>query len=148
MRILLVYKILILSFLYYITDPQKIQRQKFCKPIDRIKINESFGKNRKTGMHTGIDLEAPVGTDIYASMNGKMYYAKNHPRYGNFIVIENDPYRVLYAHLSKIEVNKSEVECGEKIGEVGTSGYSTGPHLHFETSSNGVFLEPHLLNFK
>jgi len=144
MRILIIYKVLILLFIYHALSPQKIERQRFCKPLKEIKINESFGKSRKTGMHTGIDLEAPRGTNVYASLNGKMYYQKNHPRYGNFVVIESSPYRVLYAHLSKIETTKEDILCGEKIGEVGSSGYSTGPHLHLETSANNVFLEPHL----
>lgn len=147
MRTLLIYKILIAFFLYKAIDPQKINIEKFCLPLKEIKINETFGHKRNNGIrHHGVDLEAKKGTNVYAIHSGKIEVHRNE-RLGNYIIISNPPYKTTYAHLSKVEKEKVNVECGEKIGESGSTGFSFGPHLHIETQANEVFVNPLLLNF-
>jgi murein DD-endopeptidase MepM/ murein hydrolase activator NlpD/3D (Asp-Asp-Asp) domain-containing protein len=89
-----------------------------------------YGENR---MHTGIDIGAPHGTPVYAVKDGYVVYKGVMGGYGNTILVEHGDCRTLYAHLSKITVKAGEmVQAGQKIGEVGSTGNSTGPHLHFE----------------
>lgn len=96
---------------------------------------------RKTPMpHTGTDIASPRGTPVYASSNGKVSFAKRNGGYGNVIYVEHpNGVQTRYAHLSRISVKKGqEVKKGEVIGRVGSTGMSTGSHLHFEYRINGV----------
>lgn len=96
--------------------------------------------------HQGIDFAAPVGTPIYAVANGKVIHYGPYPAYGNLVIIEHaGNYKTYYAHLSsynpELEVG-SEVRRGLEIGYVGSTGRSTGPHLHFELRKNNGYLNP------
>ena len=84
--------------------------------------------------HHGMDFACDTGTPVYATGNGVVTYAKWQSGYGNFIIIDHGyGYVTRYAHLSKIEVKQGQkVVRGEEIGLVGSSGKSTGPHLHYE----------------
>ena len=84
--------------------------------------------------HKAFDIAAPGGTAIYASRAGKVITAKYSSSYGNYVVIlHSDGYSTLYAHASKLLVKEGQtVEQGDTIAKVGTTGYSTGNHLHFE----------------
>jgi murein DD-endopeptidase MepM/ murein hydrolase activator NlpD len=95
-------------------------------------------------MHSGIDFAAPVGTPIYAAAGGVVVGAEMHPAFGRLIQIDHgNDLKTLYAHTSKMNVKVGEiVKRGQKIGEVGTTGRSTGPHLHFEVHSKGVPQNP------
>ena len=77
-------------------------------------------------------------------MNGTVAAAGFHKIYGNYVIIRHfDGYQTLYAHMSKIHVSKGdEVSVGTKIGLVGSTGYSTGPHLHFSVYKNGRLVDP------
>ena len=94
--------------------------------------------------HRGWDLAAYRGTPIYASKGGKVVIAQYHNSYGNYIVIDHgDGVSTVYAHCSKLNVAKGDtVKKGDKIGEVGTTGNSTGNHLHFEFRLNGKYIDP------
>ena len=95
--------------------------------------------------HAGIDLAAPVGTDVHACKHGTVVAVEqNHPLYGKYIDIKhNGNTTSRYAHLSKTLVTRGQsVQTGETIGLVGTSGASTGPHLHFEVRENGTPTDP------
>jgi murein DD-endopeptidase MepM/ murein hydrolase activator NlpD len=96
--------------------------------------------------HQGIDFAAPIGTPIYAVANGKLIHYGPYPAYGNLVIVEHDGnYKTYYAHLSAYNpelVVGSEVRRGLEIGYVGSTGRSTGPHLHFELRKNNVFLNP------
>lgn len=116
----------------------------FIRPLDidalRQNITSTFGENRdlsfSTGAHTGTDIQADMGTPIYASDGGVVTMCALHHSHGNVIYIQHDNgYRTIYAHMSAfadgIEVG-TEVSQGQLIGYVGSTGTSTGPHLHFE----------------
>jgi murein DD-endopeptidase MepM/ murein hydrolase activator NlpD len=96
-------------------------------------------------MHTGQDFAAPVGTEVYATANGVIERVENSNwGYGKCIVIDHGfGFKTLYAHLSKFEATVgTKVKRGTKIGEVGSTGFSTGPHLHYEVIKNGQKVNP------
>lgn len=95
-------------------------------------------------MHAGIDFAAPVGTPIFAAAGGVVVSAELHPAYGNTIELDHgNDLRTLYAHASRMDVKPGDlVKRGQKIGAVGTTGRSTGPHLHFEVHLKGVPQNP------
>ncbi len=94
--------------------------------------------------HAGMDFSANIGTPVYATGNGTVVSAKWEGLYGNCITIDHGfGYVTLYAHLSKIRVKKGQkVTRGEIIGDVGSTGKSTGPHLHYEVHVNGQIVNP------
>lgn len=102
----------------------------------------SLGYNNK--FHYGIDIPAYRGTDIYASKAGKVLIAKYHSSYGNYVLLDHgNGYHTLYAHASKLYVKAGDyVEQGQTIAAVGTTGTSTGNHLHFEVRINGEKVDP------
>ncbi|MDD2215014.1 MAG: peptidoglycan DD-metalloendopeptidase family protein [Eubacteriales bacterium] len=106
-------------------------------------LSSRFG-TRWGRMHYGIDLAAPVGTKIRASDGGTVIFAGRQSSYGNVIKIDHGGNRVtVYAHCSKLLVSKgSKVYQGQHIANVGNTGRSTGPHLHFEVRINGVAKNP------
>ena len=91
--------------------------------------------------HTGVDVSAPRGTTIMAAKSGTVIIAGRSTAYGNYVVINHGGgLTTLYAHMSKITTTKgATVSAGDKIGEVGSTGYSTGNHLHFEVRVNGAY---------
>jgi len=95
-------------------------------------------------MHTGIDISAPKGTEIVAANAGTVIKAAYSSAYGNYVVINHGGGQAtLYAHMSKILVSADQyVDKGETIGKVGSTGYSTGNHLHFEIIINGEQKNP------
>ncbi len=96
------------------------------------------------GVHTGLDFACPSGTDVSAAASGTVVEAGYDGAYGNRVVIEHeDGYTTTYNHLSDIDVSVGqEVSTGDHIGDVGTTGNVTGPHLHFEVLHNGEFVNP------
>ena len=95
--------------------------------------------------HEGVDLVSPAGTEIIATSSGVVVtHWLNHPVFGRYVVVElENGLRVHYAHLSKsFVVNGSKIERGQVIGIIGNSGQSTGTHLHYAISRNGVWLDP------
>jgi murein DD-endopeptidase MepM/ murein hydrolase activator NlpD len=99
--------------------------------------------NRK--FHTGIDFGADLGTPIYAIANGRVEYAGDKGGYGNTVIINHGSGKsTLYGHASKIYVRKGQqVVRGQMIAAVGSTGMSTGPHLHFEVRVNDKPVDPH-----
>jgi len=94
--------------------------------------------------HTGIDMAVPAGTPIKASMSGKVIAVGFTNIYGNYVIINHgNGYQTLYAHMSKVLAHTGqEVSQGTRIGLVGSTGYSTGPHLHFTVYKNGKLIDP------
>jgi murein DD-endopeptidase MepM/ murein hydrolase activator NlpD len=95
--------------------------------------------------HSGIDLAANRGTPVYATGNGKVIYAGySYGGYGNLIKIDHGYGLVtVYAHLDKIHIKKGDnIERGQRIGAVGSTGRSTGPHLHYEVQKNNQPVNP------
>jgi len=95
-------------------------------------------------LHTGVDLRASKGTKIYAANSGTVTTAGYNTAYGYYVVINHGGgVATLYAHMSKMAVSKGQkVSQGTIIGYVGSTGYSTGPHLHFEVIKGGNYVNP------
>ncbi|RVQ67573.1 M23 family metallopeptidase [Croceicoccus ponticola] len=94
--------------------------------------------------HDGIDMAAPSGTPIYATADGRVEMAKWHGGYGNYVQIEHgDAVETRYGHMSRMNVSAGQsVKKGELIGWVGSTGRSTGPHLHYEVRISGEPVDP------
>jgi murein DD-endopeptidase MepM/ murein hydrolase activator NlpD len=94
--------------------------------------------------HQGVDYAAPTGTAVRSVGDGVVEFAGVQNGYGNVIFLKHrNNYTTVYAHLSRINVRKGEnVTQGENIGAVGSTGWATGPHLHFEYRINGVYHDP------
>lgn len=106
-------------------------------------VSSEYGP-RWGSTHTGIDFAARAGTHIYSWRDGKVTFAGWSGGYGNFIIVDHGNGIVTrYAHCSKIAVSQGQtVSQGQIIGYVGTTGNSTGNHLHFEIKVNGKFINP------
>lgn len=119
------------------------------KPVLDSAIGSPFGWRidpitGSSALHTGLDFPALIGTPIYAAAGGIVVAQNFHPEYGNMIEIDHGNDVVTrYAHSSRVWVKKGDlVKRGQKIAEVGTSGRSTGPHLHFEVWLAGLPQDP------
>lgn len=93
-------------------------------------------------VHTGTDLAAPVGTPIYSATSGVVVHSgwsTNHGGYGQYVAVSSGDLLVIYGHQSQVIIpNGATVSAGQLIGKVGSTGFSSGPHLHFEIRRNGV----------
>ena len=113
------------------------------------RISSGFGirTDPKTGsrsMHSGIDIAAPLGTPIHAAASGEVMSASLNRGYGLCIIIlHGNGVQTLYGHCSRLAVHAGQmVRRGEIIGNVGSTGRSTGPHLHFEVRRDGHPINP------
>jgi murein DD-endopeptidase MepM/ murein hydrolase activator NlpD len=112
-------------------------------------LGSSFGwridpLNGRSALHTGLDFPAEPGTAILAAAGGVVVTQEYHAAYGNMVEVDHGNDLVTrYAHASRVLVKKGDlVRRGQKIAEVGTTGRSTGPHLHFEVLVQGVYQDP------
>ena len=131
---------------YFDESGKSIRKTLMKTPINGARLSSSFGKRKHpilgfTKMHTGTDFAAPKGTPIMASGDGVVVRARWCGGGGNCIKIKhNSTYQTVYAHLSKFGrgIKKGKrVKQGQIIGYVGSTGLSTGPHLHYEVIENG-----------
>lgn len=118
-------------------------------PIPGARISSGFGNRRdpftnRLARHTGVDMPAPVGTSILASAGGRVRFAGFRRAFGNTVEIDHGGGLVTrYAHASKVLVRKGQVVLPEqRIARVGSTGRSTGPHLHFEVIQDGKLVQP------
>lgn len=118
-------------------------------PVLSTEITSKYGKrvhpiSNKEKIHNGIDIKAVTGAAVMSSVDGTVTYAGRNGGYGNFIEVRRrDGLTVRYAHLNKINtVVGNNVKMGDKIGEVGSTGVSTGSHLHFEVLKDGNSVNP------
>ncbi|MDR1108603.1 MAG: M23 family metallopeptidase [Spirochaetaceae bacterium] len=121
----------------------------FRFPLRNFTLTSAFGPriNPVTGhfrVHQGLDLAAPEGTDVFAAAEGEVAETGSDPVYGNYVIVRHrDDWVSLYGHLSFIGVVlRQELRSGSLIGRVGSTGQSTGPHLHFELRKNGKAQDP------
>ena len=131
---------------YYDVNGKSIIKALMKTPINGARLSSSFGMRKHpilgfNKMHRGTDFAAPTGTPIMASGSGTILMAQRYKGYGNYILIRhNSTYKTAYAHLSKFRkgIRKGvKVNQGNIIGYVGSTGMSTGPHLHYEVIKNG-----------
>lgn len=116
----------------------------------RVAITDSYGyrthpvTGKKTTWHNGVDLAAGAGTAIYATKSGTVTTALRSDIWGNYVVINHgDGFSSLYAHMQGLIVKAGDyVKQGQTIGYVGSTGLSTGPHLHFTIYFNGADVNP------
>ena len=132
---------------YFNENGESLQKALLSAPLEYVRISSKFSHNRLHPIkkvyrpHYGVDYAAPLGTDVVATGDGKIIYAKKAPGSGNMIKIKHAFGNVItkYLHLHKFEkgirVGKY-VEQGQKIGEVGSTGLSTGPHLDYRVYIN------------
>ncbi|MGX2982900.1 peptidoglycan DD-metalloendopeptidase family protein [Helicobacter sp. 23-1045] len=121
-------------------------------PVPGARVSSPFSLNRKHPIlkvrrpHYGIDYAAPTGTAVRAAAGGKVVYAGNKSGYGKVVEVAHDNgLKTLYAHLKTFSVKKGQkVKSGQKIAQVGSSGLSTGPHLHFGLYKNNRPINPAL----
>jgi LysM repeat protein len=108
----------------------------FGRRTDPIKGGDDF--------HTGLDIAAPSGSPIRTPLAGRVIFAGARGGYGNYVIIDHgNGLQTAYAHQSQTLVSAGQqVGPGQEIGKVGSTGYSTGPHLHFEVKRNGQFVDP------
>ena len=115
-------------------------------------ITSRYGANESIRDHThlGIDIAAPNGTKIMAAADGKVSYSGWMGGYGNLIIIDHgNGIQTYYGHCSKLYASVGdEVEAGDTIAAVGSTGYSTGNHLHFEIRKNGAQINPQKYLYK
>lgn len=110
-------------------------------------ITSEFGPRRmgkKEKMHEGIDIAAPVGTPIYSPAQGEVVFAGVKKGYGLTVILEHQgELQTLYGHNSKLFVKEGDqVKKGDEISQVGNTGRSTGPHLHYEVLVNQQPVDP------
>ena len=115
-------------------------------------ITSRFGANESIRDHThkGMDIAAPYGTKIVAAAKGKITHSGWMGGYGNLIIITHENgIQTYYGHCSKLYAKVGdEVEAGERIAAVGSTGFSTGNHLHFEIRKNGSQINPQKYLYK
>jgi len=118
----------------------------FIAPLSTQDITARFGDSGSLWpkTHHGIDYKAPLGTPIFASATGVVKKAAADGKYGNTVIIAHDDgYQSVYAHMNDIIVSTGQqLRLGQQIGTVGSTGQSTGPHLHFEIRKNGQVIDP------
>lgn len=129
-------------------DLKKALGELFIYPIQG-RLTSPFGYRSDpfTGArsyHTGVDLAAPTGTPVKATLDGKVAETGFNRIFGNYVIITHDRgYQSLYGHLSAIHAKRGQyVAQGTSIGAVGSTGYSTGPHLHLSIYKNGSLIDP------
>ncbi len=134
---------------YYTLDGNSLRKAFLASPLEFSRVTSGFGGRvhpiaRQWRQHNGVDYAAPTGTPVRTVGDGVVEFAGVQRGYGNVIEVKHrDGKSTLFAHLSKIGVKQGQkVEQGDVIGAVGSTGYSTGPHLHFEFRINGVHHDP------
>ena len=137
---------------YYNANGESMRKAFIRTPVDFARISSRFSTGRrhpvlnKIRAHKGVDYAAPRGTPIKAAGDGRITLAGRHGGYGNAVIIQHGQrYRTLYAHMNGFAKgirSGSNVKQGQIIGYIGTTGLSTGPHLHYEFQVNGVHVDP------
>ncbi|MDD3017687.1 MAG: M23 family metallopeptidase [Comamonas sp.] len=135
---------------YYALDGSSLRRAYLNSPVEFSRISSTFGGRihpikGSWRQHLGTDYAAPTGTKVRTVGDGVVDFAGWQNGFGNVVYVKhaNKQHVTVYAHLSRIDVQKGQrLEQGDGIGAVGSTGWSTGPHLHFEFRVNGVHQDP------
>jgi murein DD-endopeptidase MepM/ murein hydrolase activator NlpD len=141
---------------FYNSKGESVRKDLLRTPLDVVRVTSGYGMRKHpilgySKMHKGVDFAASTGTPILASGSGVVEFAGRKGGYGNFIKIRhNGQYQTAYAHLSRFAKGLSKgdkVKQGQVIGYVGSTGRSTGPHLHYEVLVDGKNMNPMKLKF-
>ena len=136
---------------YFDENGKNVKKALLKTPLDGARLSSSFGMRKHpisgyNKLHKGVDFAAPIGTPIYAGGNGVIEFVGRNGGYGKYIRIRhNNSYKTAYAHLNNYKkgIYKGlRVNQGEVIGYVGSTGKSTGPHLHYEIILDGKQINP------
>jgi murein DD-endopeptidase MepM/ murein hydrolase activator NlpD len=134
---------------YYTLDGNSLRKAFLASPLEFSRMTSGFGGRmhpiaKQFRMHNGVDYAAATGTPIRSVGDGVVEFSGVQRGYGNVVEIKHrDGKSTLYAHMNSIAVRQGQsVEQGQNIGTVGSTGWSTGPHLHFEFRINGVHHDP------
>ena len=134
---------------YYSLDGKSLSRAYLASPVAFSRKTSGFAMRLHPIFHTmkahlGVDYAAPTGTPAQVVGDGVVQFAGVQGGYGNMVIVQHGGnHSTVYAHLSRIHVRQGQtVQKGQAIGAVGSTGYSTGPHLHFEFRVNGVHVDP------
>jgi murein DD-endopeptidase MepM/ murein hydrolase activator NlpD len=137
---------------YYGFDGQSKKRAFLASPMEFSRVTSGFAMRmhpilNSWKQHKGVDYGAPAGTAVRAVGDGVVDFAGWQNGYGNVVEIRHSAQRsTLYAHMSRIDVKRgARVEQGELVGTVGSTGWATGPHLHFEVKVGGVQEDPMIM---
>jgi murein DD-endopeptidase MepM/ murein hydrolase activator NlpD len=143
---------------YFNEKGESVRKALLRTPINGARVSSGFGMRKHpilgySKMHRGMDFAAPTGTPIYAAGDGIVAFMGPYGAYGNYIRLKHpgSKYETAYAHLRSFArgVRRgSQVKQGQIIGYVGTTGRSTGPHLHYEILVNGVQINPAGVKFR
>ena len=137
---------------YYTFDGRSLSRTFLASPLEFTRVSSNFTEARLHPIfrdwraHKGVDMQAPIGTKVRTTADGTIKFIGRQSGYGNVIIVQhNTRYQTLYAHLNDFTQGLeqgSRVLQGDVIGSVGTTGWSTGPHLHFEFHIDGEHVDP------
>jgi murein DD-endopeptidase MepM/ murein hydrolase activator NlpD len=139
------------STVFYFRDGSSTRKALLKTPVDGVRISSTFGMRMHpilgySKMHKGIDFAAPRGTPIRAAGNGRVVYMGRFGAYGNYLKIKhNDNFSTAYAHIHNFPKGMrvgQTVKQGQLVAFIGTTGRSTGPHLHYEILKNGAQVNP------
>lgn len=126
-----------------------LSEDEFSTPLEKCVVTSLYGPRtdpvtgRKKATHHGIDLASDKGSSIFACKDGKVIRAEYDDIFGNCVTIDHGDFESFYAHMSSLDVKCGDrVSSGDKIGVIGTSGKSTGVHLHFEIIKEGERVDP------
>jgi len=135
---------------YYTPEGRSMRKAFLRTPLDIFRISSGFNLRRKHPIHKkikahrGVDYAAPRGTPVYSAGDGKVIAAGYSKANGNYVFVQHgQTYTTKYLHLNRKKVRKGQtVRQRQLIGTVGSTGYATGPHLHYEFLVNGVHRNP------
>lgn len=134
---------------YYSLDGKSLRRAYLASPMEFSRVTSGFKMrfhpiHQTWKAHLGVDYGAPTGTPVRVVGDGVVEFAGNQSGFGNVVYVNHGKgHTTVYAHLSRIGVKRGErVSQGQNVGAVGSTGWATGPHLHFEFRINGVHQDP------
>ncbi len=134
---------------YYRPNGESLRRAYLNSPVEFTRVSSGFAMRlhpilNSWRQHNGIDYAAPHGTTVRTVGDGTVDFAGTQSGYGNIVIIKHrNNQQTAYAHLSRVDVKAGEsVSQGQTIGAVGSTGWATGPHLHFEFRVNGEYQDP------
>ena len=141
---------------YYDLEGRSLRQAYITSPVEFSRVSSGFAMrlhpiHKTWRAHLGTDFAAPTGTKVRTIGDGVVEFAGVQNGFGNVIFIKhaNSAHETVYAHLSRIDVKKGQtVEQGQTIGAVGSTGWATGPHLHFEFRVNGKHEDPQVVMAK